>query len=407
MEILKNNWRWKLIAFILGFFLWSYIAAGVNPTQSVTISDIAITVDNPEILDRQNLEIVSCNPPAISASVTGKRNSLGLLEKGDVKAVIDGSKLHEGKQTARIKYDLPTSLYINDDSPKEVEVLIEKIVQRNIEVQVSGQGTLQKDYVLESLTPTPKTVTVTGPRSKVDTINHLEANYEVSSLTADSSANVPIIPVDKSGNEVDEVKLSLSSVNIAASVYKIKSVPITVAEQGENVDGKKISSITIVPNSVQIKGKTNVINQIPHIETQPLDRSLIKSSGLVHKGLVFPDGITPVEDLPEVTMEITVAEETDGSIDLPYTQIKLEGLPEKAQLKPSIKDGKMTLRLAGFSDDFLKMKKSDFTVKASFKGIAIPAVGKELEIPVQVKVPEIFKLKSFTPEKVKFKVVAR
>ena len=407
MEILKNNWRWKLVALILGFLLWSYIAAGVNPTQSMTISDIAITVDNPEILDREKLEIVNFNPPVISASVTGKRNSLGLLEKGDIKATINAFSLHEGKQTAKIKYDLPSSLYMNDDSPKEVEVLIEKIIRRNIEVQVKSQGTLQKDYVLESLTPTPKTVTVTGPRSKVDVIDHLQAAYEVSSLTADTSANVPIIPVDKAGNEVEEVKLSLSSVNIAASVYKIKSVPIKVAEQGDYVEGKKISSITIVPNSVQIKGKTNVVNQISQIETQPLDRSEIKTTCLVHKGLVFPDGITPVEELPEVTMEVNVVNETNAVMEIPLTQIKLVGLSPKVQLEPSPKEGKVTLNLRGFSDDFAKMKKTDFNLTVSMDGITIPAPGNELEVPVKVQAPVFFKLKDYHPMKVKYKVLAK
>lgn len=407
MEILKNNWKWKLTALILGFLLWSYIAAGVNPTQSMTINDIDVSIDNPEILKRQQLEIVSHNPDTVTAVVTGKRISLGFMEKSDVQASIDAGELHEGKQTAKIHYKLPSNIYINNDSTQKMEVLVEKIVHRNIPVQVTGQGTLPKNYVLESLTPTPKMVTVTGPRTVVDSIDHLEAGYDISSLTSDTSANVPIVPVDKSGAEIDGVNLSLSSVNIAASVYKIKSVPIKVAEQGKYLQGKKISSVNVTPSSLQIKGKTEAVNKVFEIETQPLEKEQMEKSGLVHTGLVFPEGISPVEELPEVTMEVTVLDETSGSIDIPFRQIKKKGLAQGVKLQPVDEDGKVSLSLRGFSDDFAKMEKTDFTVSASFKGVPIPDVGKEIELPITVKVPDIYRLNSYTPNKVKFKVIAK
>ena len=50
MKLLKHNWQWKLTSLIIGILMWSYITAGVNPTQSATLSDIPIRIINLMVL---------------------------------------------------------------------------------------------------------------------------------------------------------------------------------------------------------------------------------------------------------------------------------------------------------------------------------------------------------------------
>ena len=57
MKLLKHNWQWKLTSLIIGILMWSYITAGVNPTQSATLSDIPIRIINQDALEEKNSKL--------------------------------------------------------------------------------------------------------------------------------------------------------------------------------------------------------------------------------------------------------------------------------------------------------------------------------------------------------------
>lgn len=255
MKRLKHNWQWKLTSLLIGFFLWSYISAGVNPTQTVTFSDIPVEIINQEVLNRENYEVVEMNPAKVSASFTGKRNALGTVRPENLHAVVDARELGEGQQIVTARVKVPGDLILSKTMNTQISIKVEKIITRSVSVLVDDQGTVGDNFILESVTPTPQSVTITGARSKVNQVHHLRASIDVSGMSEDSSSNVKLTPVNQKGAEVDGVKMSISSANVSISVLKQKEVPVTVRLVGNAKEDTRLQQVQALPAKLLIKGK--------------------------------------------------------------------------------------------------------------------------------------------------------
>ena len=102
MKLLKHNWQWKVTSLIIGILMWSYITAGVNPTQSTTLSDIPIRAINQDVLEEKGLKITEMEIRQVSMRIMGKRNDLGSLDRNYVIATVDVGSLKEGVQSVLI-----------------------------------------------------------------------------------------------------------------------------------------------------------------------------------------------------------------------------------------------------------------------------------------------------------------
>lgn len=296
MEILKHNWKWKLASFIIGILLWSYITAGVNPSQSTTISNIAVAFENQDSLADRNLQITHYEPNKLTVNVVGKRSALANLQNKDIVASIDARDLTEGEQTVTINYNVPSAVLIGATSDTSISIVVEKVVQEDRPVVVTTTGTLDSNYILEKLTTTPESITVSGPKSKVNQVTELRVMLDQSTLNRDTSSNLQVVPVDAEGKEVTDVKLSLSSVNVAASISKQKSVPLEMTLKGTALPTISIQDIKLTPKTVLIKGPVADIDAITVIKTKPLDRASVTKEGTYSIGLEFPEGIRPVNE---------------------------------------------------------------------------------------------------------------
>ncbi len=396
MNRLKNNWQRKLISLAVGFLLWSYVTAAVNPTQSLVLRDVAIEVHNQESLEAKKCVITKIEPQVVSVRVAGKRNDLGTVTAKDVKAVIDAANLEEGTHVAYIKYDRPSNVVIDQAATNAVTVSIEKIVTRNMDITVEESGQISDDYMLESIISTPQTIEVTGARSSVNSVAKLIAKIDVDNLSKDRSSNVKVIPVDEDGKEIKDVKLSLSSVNIALSVLKQKEVPIIIDTAGEAVGKIGIKSIQVQPSTLRVKGKSAAIDKLVNIKTETVDLSSITEDIEKDIDVIFPDNVAPVEDVKQVKLGIKLEKMQDSVYEIPFTQIDTSSLPEIYSLIYDDKYKVMNVTLNGLPSKLEKIKRADIKVSLELETVR---EGRLSLIPV-ITVPDGVELKSSNPETV-------
>lgn len=308
MNFLKHNLGWKIASLVIGFLLWSYITAGVNPTQEMTISDVAVQLENEDQLKEENYEIVRFKPEAVSVTVRGKRNDLGRLDKRAIHASIDASSIKEGSQLLPIHYETPDQVSLSSYSDYYTLVDVEKIVTQKKPVVVETSGELKKGLILEKLTPTPASLDVRGPRSQVDTIDHLKASLDLAQLTeedlkGESSLTLTVTPVTADGHEVEGVLNDITEVNVAISVLKQRQVPIEVNLTGKDPEGLEIDRVQLDPDKIRIEGRWDQVDQIERIWTVPVDRADLTEKEIT-VDLDFPDGVRDVEDRKQVKLTV-------------------------------------------------------------------------------------------------------
>lgn len=394
MKLLKHNWQWKLTSLIIGILMWSYITAGVNPTQSATLSDIPIRIINQDVLEEKELKITQMEFEQTSLRILGKRNDLGSLDRNYVMATIDAGTLTEGTQAVPIRYTVPANVVINETANARMQVHVEKVITKSRNVSIKESGTLADNYVLRGLAATPQTIEVTGPRSFVERVANVHVVINLNGLTADTSANLQVHPVDENDNPVEGVELSLSSVNVSATISKQKEVPVQLQlgmPKGQEPKVRVRQSV-VTPNTVLVMGKTADIDKLNNIPTQPLDLSKVTKNGLFPVTLHYPEGITPVNDKLSYKVQITLDVREEKNFSVPVDRIQSHnGGSHKA--RPAGDAKTITLRLEGYKNDLDALHDSDMVVSADLSGAD---TGLQT-LPLSVNLPKDIILKEIKP----------
>lgn len=398
MDRLKNNWKWKLASLIIGFFLWSYITAGVNPTQELTLRDIPLEMRNQQSLTQNDYTITAQDPQNLSVLVTGKRNQLGDLQPNDIVAVVDLSNFEEGMQSFPIRYESPSDIIITQTSAERVNLTIEKVVTRSVNVNVEDLGQLDDNYILESLTATPQTVEITGSRSKVDAVERLVARIDITGLTEDRSSNVKIVPVNAAGEEVPDVTLSLSSVNVSLSILKQKEVGIVPNLRGELADDSALRLVQVVPNTILVKGKTSVIDNLETMNTEPIDQAQITEDIERSVHLDFPDGVESVNGNSSVNLKIDLDKKEDRVFDIPANRVAIENGPVGTLTALQNPDATIDVTVNGFPSDLDNL--SPLQIRLLVDLADSTQTAGTISRPLTVELPEGFTLVSTSPRAV-------
>ena len=399
MKNLKNNLGLKIISLLAAFFLWSYVVAGVNPTQKLTISNIPVNIINKEKLAQKDLEVMTMEPEKTSVSVSGKRQALGTIRPGDIRASIDVEGLEEGVHSLPVRFDLPNNVLLNPDaSSGQVSVKIEKIIDQSLPVQVDTTGEVEDNYVVEKITASPNKIPCTATRSRIERIAGLRAFIDISSLSSDSSISAKVVPVDGDGQEVEGVYLSLSEVKVSILISKQKLLPVELVFEGKSPEGHRIKETKVDPHEILVKGAPDQINQLTVLKTKPLEREKITQSGLYPLKLDLPEGIKLADDNQSISADITVETKEKKTITLPLDKVTFPGLPDKLQAQ--VKEDKLQVTLEGYPEDLNKLEEENLSIAVPVTSSRWLVESSPLTLPVQISPPGEITVKEIRPKEV-------
>ena len=285
-ERLSNNTKLKLISLLSAIVLWMYVMAVVDPEETKLFEDIPVSITNLNDLSDKDLVIYPDTEVTTSVYVTGKLSTIQKMSKEDISVYGQINNPREGKNeiylkvtpAQRVTYEFKNSIAI---------VNLEKIITENKKIEVEVTGDIKQDIDTLELENNNEEVEVSGPRSLVEKVEKIEAILNSNKQTDDFDISLDLKPVDKKGNIVSGVELKTSSLNAKVTLLKEKTVPIKVNIEGENTENYKLSQDT-----VYIKGKRELVDNIEYISTQPINLSSIPKNTTMDISLIIPNGIT-------------------------------------------------------------------------------------------------------------------
>ena len=285
-ERLSNNTKLKLISLLSAIVLWMYVMAVVDPEETKLFEDIPVSITNLNDLSDKDLVIYPDTEVTTSVYVTGKLSTIQKMSKEDISVYGQINNPIEGKNeiylkitpAQRVTYEFKNSIAI---------VNLEKIITENKKIEVEVTGNIKQDIDTINLENNNEEVEVSGPRSLVEKVEKIEAILNSNKQTDDFDISLDLKPVDKKGNIVSGVELKTSSLNAKVTLLKEKTVPIKVNIEGENTENYKLSQDT-----VYIKGKRELVDNIEYISTQPINLSSIPKNTTIDISLIIPNGIT-------------------------------------------------------------------------------------------------------------------
>lgn len=390
----RDNIIYKVVAVLFAVLLWLYVSAEDNPPIEKTLT-LDIVYENLS----EELAVIR-KDTEVSIKVRGDSAVVNNLGNKDFKASVDLSRAQIGENSLPVKISNLMGVEIIDIYPREVEVSIDRVAEKQIPVEVALLGQTAHGFSSFKATVKPSQVVVRGPETILKGIHEARVDVNLSNAEANLDLDLPVKIFDQKGNWYgsDLISVIPSTVEVFVPIVEdtpSKTVPVKPVFKGEPAAGYHISRIIIEPETVKILGSYDRLNLIDQMETNPISLSGLTESITREVNLSVPSGISLLY----------------GNKVKVVVQIEKSTVVKEMELPIVIKDGsskhKITvvpltakIKLEGQKDILENLTKDNFQAFVSVSGLE-PGV---YEINVQVDAPNNVQILETNPVKVKVEI---
>lgn len=381
LKTLTNNLGFKLLAVFFAFVLWLVVYNIDDPTKTRTFT-INVTVENQSAVTEMNkcYEVLD-GTNTVSFSVSGKRSVLDKLEDTDFTAVADMNRMILDKSGVKASVPIEitsrrqnSALKYNGKN-KYLEVSLEDLMSHRYMVTAATSGHVAEGYALGEVAVTnPNVLNVSGPASIVKKISSVVATIDVEGMSVNLSDNVIPILYDEHGNEVDPTRLTLSNntVTVSAKILSVKELPLSFNIAGKPYGDYRVVEINSSPESVKLKGATNVLNPLLSIE---IPGEVLNVSGAredlstsIDITEYLPEG-TELVNPSDATITVTVRIEAyePKTYEISTNRISVQGLTEGYQLQ--FEDTAVPVTINGLRKNLERLSASDISAEINVEGL--------------------------------------
>ncbi len=386
---LKRNYKTLIVAFILAAAFWIVVSIQVFPMIEMEISGIAITPEQTEFMQQNNLEIVGNLNDAATIRIEGKRFDISGLKSDDFKAEIDLSTVRAaGTYTFKVNIVPNTNAEcsITLQEPLEITLTVDKIITKEFEIEGTAPDiSLPEGYYAGDITASPEKIFITGSASIVDKITKVEARSGYhGEITESLQTSSEMILYGENGSRIvaDGLKFSTENVNVEIPVYRQKELPLNIViNYPVNFD---ISSLKyeIQPSSIIVAAPGNLIDNLSKLDVGTIDLSDI-SLGKTYFTIPLPEGYKNLSGNNSVTVEWET--ENYGTLSIPVTtdNVTITNAPDNFNV--SLTTRNINFTVVGPSDVLAGISGNDIIVTADLLGVSLREGSQDITVTAQLK----------------------
>ena len=308
IERLHKNTKIKIISLLSAIVLWMYVMAVVDPEDTKLYENIPITITNLNEIKDLGLVVDPDDNLVTSVYIKGKLSDLQKISANNIDVYGTVSNPIEGQNQLYLRAsvnDKVTTEFKSDTIVINLEKSIEE--EKNITVNITG---VYKDNV-DKVDLDKTKVVVSGPRSSVDSVKYVQATFDANKESVDTkSTELEVKALDSEMNEVDHVTLEFNKVTAKVSYFQQKQVKINPIFSSNESNLVQDQDFTIIPSEINIKGKSDVINNIDSINTKIINVDELGTNNKI-VDLDIPDGINADKD--SVTIKLINKNKTKNS----------------------------------------------------------------------------------------------
>ena len=317
-KIRKRDILFRAVSLLVAIGLWVYVSYVESPEIEVWFSGIPVTYANGDALSALNLIRDTENETeTVSIKVKGSRGKLFSLSSHDISAKVDLAGI-----SAASHYSLPVQISfpvdgftVVDKKPYNIPVTVETALTKELPVYADVSGTPDESCAVTKMTPSVKTVKVTGAASLMSSVSSCVAAVNVDGLAEEKelAAELKIRFADGTFLE-DNSKVSFPDETVSVLVEMNKTVSLPVHANIEEKEGVAVKNVQVTPGEVEVSGDYKAVAKCPYIETEPIQIEGTTGTETKIAPLKIPEGISLTGKLKTVSVEaelIGAAEENE------------------------------------------------------------------------------------------------
>ena len=207
-----------LVALALSALVWAGLTIEENPDATEPFAGLLIV--EPVGLDTRSLVLVQEIAP-VRVSVRGSKVDLASLTPDHFVARVDLTGLGAGQH--QVDVDVVSSnseVEVVRITPANITVEIDPVVERQLRVNARIESDVATGYRanLSEITAEPADATVSGASSAVERVARVQAALSLEEATRDVRVEGLLIPVDRQGVEVEDVRVDPPTVLVNVPV---------------------------------------------------------------------------------------------------------------------------------------------------------------------------------------------
>ena len=326
-----------ILSLILAVVIWVQAMQVEDPTIKRALQIPATFIGLPEDVTRISPE--DDNPPVL-ISYEGPTSIVSELSQEDFTAIIDLSEIPLSSDvTVPITIQAEdTRVTLDDPIPKTIEVHLERLVTREIEVEAEIRGDVARGHRMGNVLIEPPVITVTGTESEVDRLDFAQVTVFLNDDTQTRIETPQPLFYNRQGQVASVSGLQLSTDQVEVTIPINESADfankvITADIIGQVAPGYRVLGVTVEPPSVLVTGRPTQLALPFRVQTEPIDITGLTETFQDQVSLILPEGIS-LDSVTEIT--VTVQIEPFSSTKIYNLPIELLGISEdlEATIEP-------------------------------------------------------------------------
>ncbi len=279
-KLFDNKIFWAVVSLLAALFIWVYVTGTQEEPIEKSFSNVEVVFIGEDTLQASRGYVINnISAETVSVKISGTRRNIGSLSAADVKATIDVSLISQtGTNTQYYTLTYPDgvdadAVSLVSSNPSVISFNVTRMSTKQVPVEVQFKGSTAEGYIAGEVEYEPKTITISGPESELEQIDHVYAEIGGDELTMTRTADVPFVLMDKSGNELasDGFEFDVSTINVTIPISMMKEVSLYVQCIYGAGATEENTSIEIEPSTITISGDTSVVSGINRIDIATID----------------------------------------------------------------------------------------------------------------------------------------
>jgi YbbR domain-containing protein len=292
-KLLLNNYKIKIVSFLLAVGLWWFVNASQNPRMSTSFP---AKVEYMNLAPEFRLESAA---KSVRVELQGSSRALENIGPENLRAVADLAGLREGLHRVGISIINRTSLRARVKT-REVDVLLKPLKKIELPVELRFFESLPGGYSRGKVTYKPMSAIVYGERDELKSVARLVVRVNLADRVRSFRARAAITAEDDSGNLLTEVHTDPAAVAVKVPVISElgKTVPVKISFKNPGEE-KNYPDAYYLPRELKLSGDPVVLKKMNAARTEEFDAGVCAGGGAYQLRLKLPKGV--IADTDTVT----------------------------------------------------------------------------------------------------------
>lgn len=394
----NKNITVKIISVFFAIILWSFVMEQENPKITKEIPNVKVELLNVEALSQSNIILSDSNNYEITVKITGRRNDIMNVTEKDVIAQADLAGYKEGEYKVPIKVAIPSkSGALEDFEPKNILIKLDSIVERQVPVKLFLEGSPKTGYVVGNYEVKQREILIRGPKSAIDLVSEARVTVKLNNETSNMNVSMPITLVDVNGVEIiKNVAKEPNVVDVSISILKTKNVSVVPDVIENPLEGYIVTSKTVNPINVKIKGTESDLANITSLKTEPININNLSKSIDIDIPVILPENVEIVDGSKNVNAIINIEKITQVSFEYSIEDISVNNLNLEYEIDKSQFENMINIEIQGIESKISQITKESIKLYIDTEGLT---EGKHI-VEVKIYKPVGIDILKVNPEKI-------